>query len=240
MTPRSTSNTRKKSFWSSTQWDAKDAVLDPVQKMCDGMERTQRSRRSVLANRRGSGFLNMEPAQDLEKTWDVQDCGLCLDGNAVLDRADDRGELCSSKWMRITTFRSRSRGCFGNHEELPQSKQCKGRALSPRARLERRLGDRALLHNGSVPSLYWMLTPAPRSEHLHRLPRFPIRSRSAIARSPAKRLFATRAKPCSRRDETPTVRRSRQQRSRIAGGHAGPRIIGRKLNETSRYDLIEY
>ena len=76
---------------------------------------------------------------------------------------------------------------WGERSNCPESDASKEADLS-RPAAERRLGHRALLHNGSVPSLYWMLTPAaerPSSSASARA--ISIRSRSASAcRPPAK------------------------------------------------------
>ena len=63
-----------KSFWSARQWDARGAVLNPVQKGVAGMG-TDPAQADILALRsvQVPGFLDLEPARDLGTVWGCPD-----------------------------------------------------------------------------------------------------------------------------------------------------------------------
>ena len=63
------------SFWSSEHWDAKEQVLNPVQKSVAGMG-TDKAQANVLFMRKVEvpGFLNMQPGASPGKDWGCQIC----------------------------------------------------------------------------------------------------------------------------------------------------------------------
>jgi hypothetical protein len=234
----------EKSFWSSTQWDAKDAVLNPVQKSVTGMG-TDSAQADVLFSRTVEvpGFLNMEPAQDLGKTWGCQDLPnypstempFSIALMIVVNRA-------SSKWMEDHNVPEPDRALlWRSRKNCPNPNNAKVEHYRARP-LNGVWATAPYLHNGSVPSLYWMLTPAA-----ERPTQFCTGSRDFDPHQVGYHAVAGEAPNCNKGETLFSA--TNPDGSPIHGnsvlGHSpegtpGPGIIGRKLNEDERYDLIEY
>jgi hypothetical protein len=238
----------EKSFWSSPQWDAKNQVLDPVQKTVAGMG-TDPAQANVLFSRTVDvpGFLKMDPARDLGKNWGCQNLPTYLSTempfSIALMIAVDR---TSRKWMddhgvpdsdRPTLWEASRKNC-------PNPVSVK----SPHYRARPLNGVWATapyLHNGSVPSLYWMLKPAA-----ERPKKFCMGSRDFDPQYVGLRVTANEPQTCNKGETLFSA--TNPDGSPIHGnsvlGHSlegppgpdKPGVIGRMLNEEERYDLIEY
>jgi hypothetical protein len=244
----------EKSFWSSTQWDAKAAVLDPVQKHVAGMG-TDPAQANVLASRKVAipGFLDIQPARDLGTLWGCSDLPASSSTEMpfsialmiVVDRT-------SRKWMddhkvpdadRAALWGSR-KNCPNNERE-PQYRDAPWEPIYRARPLNGVWATAPYLHNGSVPSLYWMLKPAA-----ERPRQFCMGSRDFDPQQVGFRVAAGEAPSCNKGETLFSA--TNPDGSAIPGnsvlGHSlegtqGPGkkgVIGRTLTEDERYDLIEY
>ncbi len=234
----------EKSFWSSTQWDAREELLNPVQKSVTGMG-TDSAQADVLFSRTVEvpGFLKMDPAQDLGKTWGCQGLPTYLSTempfSIALMIAVDRA---SRKWMEDHDVPEQDRKLlWGKRKNCPNPNDAK--VTHYRARpLNGVWATAPYLHNGSVPSLYWMLTPAA-----ERPKKFCMGSRDFDPQQVGFRVVPGETPNCIKGETLFSA--EYPDGSPIHGnsvlGHSlegtpGPGIIGRKLTEDERYDLIEY
>ena len=237
----------EKSFWSSTQWDAKDEVLNPVQKSVTGMG-TDSAQADVLFSRTVEvpGFLKMDPAQDLGTTWGCQGLPTYLSTEMpfsialmiVVDRA-------SRKWMEDHNVPEQDRKLlWAKRKNCPNPNIAKVEHYRARP-LNGVWATAPYLHNGSVPSLYWMLTPAA-----ERPTQFCTGSRDFDPQQVGYRVAAGERPSCNKGETLFSA--TNPDGSPIHGnsvlGHSlegtpgpgKPGVIGRKLTEDERYDLIEY
>jgi hypothetical protein len=158
-----------KSFWkvrsddwapgkgAATGWSAKGPVLDLVEKPVDDMK-TDPSQSRILRTRtvKVPGFLGLDPAKDLKGCTDVvqtstTEMPYALALMDVVQQAD-------SKWMDDHHLSEADRTAL-----LEDRLNCPNPAKEPiyRARpLNGVWATAPYLHNGSVPSLQWMLRPA--------------------------------------------------------------------------------
>jgi mono/diheme cytochrome c family protein len=238
----------EKSFWSSPQWDAKAQVLDPVQKSAAGMG-TDPAQANVLLSRMVDvpGFLKMDPAQDLGKNWGCQDLPTYLSTeipfSIALMIAVDRS---SRKWMDDHNVPESSRPALW---EAPR-KNCPNPVISKvphyRARpLNGVWATAPYLHNGSVPSLYWLLKPAA-----ERPKQFCMGSRDFDPQQVGFRVNANAAPSCNKGEtlfSSTTSDGSAINGNSVLGhslegtpGPDKPGVIGRLLTDEERFDLIEY
>jgi hypothetical protein len=234
-----------KSFWSSKHWDPNGPVLTPVQKGAEGMG-TDPAQAQVLALRKVDvpGFLNMQPAQDLGKVWGCQNLPSTssteMPFSIALMIAVDQ---VSRKWMDEHKVPEAERAALWG-----QRKNCPNPAaeLHYRARpLNGVWATAPYLHNGSVPSLYWMLKPAaerPRQfcmggrDFDPQQVGFCVLPGEEPKCKTGETLFSTTAS-----DGSPIHGNSVLGHS-LEGtpGPGKPGVIGRTLTEEERYDLIEY
>jgi mono/diheme cytochrome c family protein len=238
----------EKSFWSSPQWDAKAQVLDPVQKSAAGMG-TDPAQANVLLSRMVDvpGFLKMDPAQDLGKNWGCQDLPTYLSTeipfSIALMIAVDRS---SRKWMDDHNVPESSRPALW---EAPR-KNCPNPVISKvphyRARpLNGVWATAPYLHNGSVPSLYWLLKPAA-----ERPKQFCLGSRDFDPQQVGFRVNANAAPSCNKGEtlfSSTTSDGSAINGNSVLGhslegapGPDKPGVIGRLLTDEERFDLLEY
>ncbi|UFZ03415.1 cytochrome C [Bradyrhizobium ontarionense] len=141
--------------WDSKGWNAKGPILDLVQKPVEAMQ-TDPGQASILATRKVKlpGFLEVDPAKDLKgcnlPQGSTTDMPYALALMAVVQRASD-------KWMEDRKLSEAERAAlWGDRPNCPNPA-----GKSYRARPLNGVWSTApYLHNGSVPSLYWMLTPA--------------------------------------------------------------------------------
>jgi hypothetical protein len=137
-----------------------------------------------------------------------------------------------------------SKGYLGQPEELPQSHAGVVAALS-RAPADGVWATAPYLHNGSVPSLYWLLRPAA-----ERPRQFCIGARDYDPRQVGYHVDASEIQRCEKGESE--FRSTNPDGSAVPGnsvlGHSlegkpgpdNPGIIGRKLTDEERYDVIEY
>ncbi len=234
-----------KAFWSSKHWDSKNAILNPVQKSAAGMG-TDPAQANVLASRKVDvpGFLNIQPADDLGKN--------CPDVN--IPRASSTEMMFSLALMSLV---ERVNTKWMDEHKLPEPdrakllgtrKNCPNPAGKPQYRARPLNGVWATapyLHNGSVPSLYWMLKPAA-----ERPTQFCMGARDFDPEQVGFRVLAGEKPNCSKgetlfsttgKDGSPIKGNSVLGHS-LEGtpGPGKPGVIGRMLTDEERYDLIEY
>ncbi|WP_316184285.1 MULTISPECIES: di-heme-cytochrome C peroxidase [unclassified Bradyrhizobium] len=141
--------------WESKGWNAKGPILDLVQKPVEAMQ-TDPGQASILANRKVNvaGFLEVDPAKDLKgcnlPQGSTTEMPYALALMAVVQKASD-------KWMEDRKISEAERAAlWGDRRNCPNPA-----GKSYRARpLNGVWATAPYLHNGSVPSLYWLLTPA--------------------------------------------------------------------------------
>jgi hypothetical protein len=240
------------SFWSSEQWKPEKGWLEEVQKPVDDME-TDNAQASVLAYRQVSvpGFLDMQPARDLGTRWECEnlpnysstEMPFAIALMIAVDRAsqrwmDDHG-ITDPKKLWGARKNCPNPGPVEQHREAGT-----GPKLYYRARpLNGVWATAPYLHNGSVPSLYWLLKPAA-----ERPTRFCMGARDFDPEQVGFRVVG----------EVPTCKTGETLFSTtgpggpIAGnsvlGHSfeGTQkpykkgVIGRTLTDDERYQLIEY
>jgi hypothetical protein len=154
-----------KSFWSPKETHLKQdgPVLDEVQKTAKGMG-TDLQQANVLNLRKVEvpGFLDFQPARDLGQVWGCPNMPAAsseMSYALALMIAVDR---TAKKWMDDHDISPADRAAiWGNRKNCPNP----GYEGEPqpyyRARpLNGVWATAPYLHNGSVPSLYWMLKPA--------------------------------------------------------------------------------
>ncbi len=240
-----------KSFWSPNEshWqkDGDGPVLDEVETSVDGMG-TDPGQANVLKSRMVEvpGYLDIDPARDLGKLWgctdvptsSTTDMSFALALMTVVDRA-------SRKWMDDNHLSDEQRqALWRSRKNCPNPGNAKEAHYRARP-LNGVWATAPYLHNGSVPSLYWMLYPAA-----ERPKQFCVGAREFDPQQVGFRVEAGE-KPACRRGET-LFSAVDSKGSPISGnsnlGHSlegtpgpnKPGVIGRLLTEDERYDLIEY
>ena len=240
-----------KSFWSSNEshWknDGDGPVLDEVQMGVGGMG-TDPAQAHVLTLRtvKVPAFLDLNPARDLSKNWgcagipasSTADMSFALALMDVVDqtirRSMDDKKLSDEQRLAL----------WGSRKNCPNP----GNAQEAHYRVRPLNGVWATapyLHNGSVPSLYWMLKPAA-----ERPTQFCMGTRDFDPQQVGFHIEPGE-KPSCRHGETlfsavdskgaPIPGNSNLGHS-LEGtpGPGKPGVIGRLLTEDERYDLIEY
>jgi hypothetical protein len=240
-----------KSFWSSkeTHWkqDGDGPVLDEVQKGVGGMG-TDPAQAHVLTLRtvKVPGFLNLDPARDFQKFWGCTD--IPASSTAAMPFAlalMDVVDVTIRKRMDDKNLPDTERQkLWGSRKNCPNP----GNAKEAHYRVRPLNGVWATapyLHNGSVPSLYWMLKPAA-----ERPTQFCMGTRDFDPQQVGFRVEAGE-RPACRHGET-RFSAVNSDGSPIPGnstlGHSlegtpgpgKPGVIGRLLTEDERYELIEY
>ena len=251
---------KDKSFWSSKRWSPgpwndKSKVLDPIQKVGMG---TDPGQANVLLNRRVEvpGFLNVKPAEvlgcpNLPTSSTEMPYSIAL--MSVV-------ELVSRKWMKDRPMTEENqkklwgprKNCPNDEkdsnysENYPQDNaKAQEDEKKPKYRARPLNGVWATapyLHNGSVPSLYWMLSP-----QADRPKQFCMGFRDFDPEQVGFRVNPGEVQQC--RDGETRFSTTNSDGSPIAGnsnlGHSfegkqAPGIIGRLLTPEERYELIEY
>jgi len=235
-----------KSFWSSKHWDRnpKGAVLNPVEKGAAGMG-TDPAQSNVLALRQVQvpGFLNLQPAEDLGTQWKCKDLPnysttempFAIALMIVVDKV-------SRKWMKDRDVQEPA---------LTELWGQRGNCPNPASKVKPQYRARPLngvwatapyLHNGSVPSLYWMLKPAA-----ERPKQFCMGARDFDPELVGFRVEAGDAPKCkngetlfSTTDADGKAINGNSVLGHSLEGKPAMGIIGRMLTDEERYDLIEY
>ena len=172
------------SIWKPEHWDeTMGPALKPVQKSVTGMG-TDPAQAEVLGLRKVAvpGLLGLQPARDLGKAWD---CKYMPDPSSYSSTEMPYSialmtvvDLVSRKWMTDLSMTDEDqKAAWGPRKNCPNDwKETEYPAKSPQADAKKPQDDKNLsyrarplngvwatapyLHNGSVPSLWWMLKPA--------------------------------------------------------------------------------
>jgi hypothetical protein len=244
------------SVWKSEHWDAATASLKPVQKSVSGMG-TDSAQAEVLGKRTVDlpGFLDIQPARDMQPAADGKGSE-CTDLPAPSTYSSTEMpysialmttvELVSRKWMNDNhVSEADQKELWGPRKNCPNP----GADLHYRARpLNGVWATAPYLHNGSVPSLYWMLMPAAQ-----RPKQFCMGFRDFDPQQVGFHVEANEAPSCKNgetlftvtgADGKPLHGNSNLGHS-LEGSAAAPDehkagVIGRMLTDEERMDLIEY
>ncbi len=155
-----------KSFWSSKRWtqDPKGGwVLNEVQKQVAHMG-TDPAQANVLQTREVQipGFLDLQPARDLGERWKCKNLATYSSTKMpfsialmiVVDKV-------SQKWIKDNKVPdSAVSELWGDRSNCPNPDASPEKPLYRARPLNGIWATAPYLHNGSVPSLYWMLKPA--------------------------------------------------------------------------------
>jgi mono/diheme cytochrome c family protein len=237
-----------KSFWSPKEahWDQNGPVLNEVQKSVAGMG-TDPQQANILNLRKVEvpGFLDFQPARDLGQVWgcpDMPAASADMPYALALMIAVDR---TVRKWMDDHHVSEADRiAMWGKRANCPNPGNAKETHYRARP-LNGVWATAPYLHNGSVPSLYWMLKPAA-----ERPKQFCLGSRDFDPRQVGFRVMAGEKQTCAKgetlfsaesADGKPIPGNSVMGHS-LEGtpGPGKPGVIGRLLTDDERYDLIEY
>jgi hypothetical protein len=241
------------SVWKQEHWDPRGPVLREIQRTVDEMG-TDRAQAKVLGERKVSlpGFLDIQPGRDLGKVWGCTDLpkpasysSTNMPYSIALMTAVD---LFSRKWMEdhnIPKDPESQQVFWGFRKNCPNPEV----ALHYRARpLNGVWATAPYLHNGSVPSLHWMLVPAAqrpkqfcmgfRDFDPHEVG-FHVAADGVLKCQDGETLFSATSP-----DGKPIHGNSNLGHSfegpAVAPNEHPPGVIGRLLTDQERYDLIEY
>jgi cytochrome c5 len=240
---------KDKSFWSSSRWIkvGDEPVLDEVLKGVGGMG-TDPGQSHVLMLRaiKLPGYLDLDPAHDLEKLWgctgipasSTTEMSFALALMDVVDRT-------IRTWMTDKKLTDQERQTlWGPRKNCPNLYNASETHYRVRP-LNGVWATAPYLHNGSVPSLYWMLKPAA-----ERPKQFCMGTRDFDPQQVGFRIEPGEKQAC-RHGETlfsavdsmgATILGNSNLGHSLEGtpGPGKPGVIGRLLTEDERYDLIEY
>jgi hypothetical protein len=244
------------SVWKSEHWDAATASLKPVQKSVSGMG-TDSAQAEVLGKRTVDlpGFLDIQPARDMQPAADGKGSE-CTDLPAPSTYSSTdmpysialmtAVELVSRKWMNDNhVSEADQKELWGPRKNCPNP----GTDLHYRARpLNGVWATAPYLHNGSVPSLYWMLMPAGQ-----RPKQFCMGFRDFDPQQVGFHVEANEAPSCKNGETLFTVTGAdgkplhgnsnlghSLEGSAVAPDEHKAGVIGRMLTDEERMDLIEY
>jgi hypothetical protein len=239
-----------KSIWSQSKeqrdhWvnpDGPGPLLIPVQKPHMGTDSAQAD---VLTSRKVylPAALDILPARDLGgKPWECSDLPASssteMPFSVALMIVVDK---VSTKWMDDRSVSKEARDKIWGAR-----KNCPNPLSDYRARpLNGAWATAPYLHNGSVPSLYWMLTPAA-----ERPKKFCIGARDFDPRDVGFRVEPGETPSCNKGESllSTTDSAGKEIHGNSVLGHSlegtpgpdAPGVIGRALSRKERYDLIEY
>ncbi len=235
-----------KKFWSSDRWkgtDGPDPVLVLIQKHGMGTDPAQAN---VLASRKVDvpGFLKIEPVDNLGTQWGCRDV-----------RASPSTEMLFSLAL-MSLVDSVSRKWMKDHPDWDPKALWGARPNCPNPVSEYRArplngvwATAPYLHNGSVPSLYWLLKPAA-----ERPQKFCIGARdfdpeqvgfrAASTCNKGETLFSTTSPEtmflATKPEGSAIPGNSVLGHSLEGTGPGKPGVIGRALTNDEQKDLIEY
>ncbi|WNJ88851.1 di-heme-cytochrome C peroxidase [Bosea sp. 685] len=229
------------SLWTSQAWKHKespaDTVLSVVQKPAAAMG-TDREQSNVLQTRKVEipDVLKMDPAKELGENWGCTDVPGKVDGKelfapalmAVVDRV-------VARWFEDNQSSAPFKGdIIGTRPNCPNKNGPVYRARP----LDGVWATAPYLHNGSVPSLWWMLLPASA-----RPTRFCLGAQDFDPGHVGFPPLAGQAE-CKKGEftfDTAHIGNSNSGHSFEGDGQHLPNgVIGRALSEPERLDLIEY
>ncbi|MEK9279583.1 di-heme-cytochrome C peroxidase [Bradyrhizobium sp. ISRA442] len=241
-----------KSVWSSSRWESigNEKILNPIQKSVKGMG-TDSAQANVLEKRtvQVPGFLKLDPTQNLNAWWNCNlpevsstdmpySLGLMVLVDIVSRKAMDDAKIKPEEQQAWWGAR---KNCPNPGPQPPDPKE--PRPWYRARPLNGVWATAPYLHNGSVPSLYWMLSPAverPKSFCMGNRDYDPKQVGFAVVDGESCKTgqtrFSTRASDGSEINGNSNAGHSLE-------GTPGPGkdgIIGRLLKEDERYDLIEY
>ena len=244
------------SVWKPEHWHANGPALKPVQKPV-GVMGTDPAQANVLVSRKVDlpGFLDLQPVRDMQPEGDrkVSECtDLPLPSTysstempysiALMTVV----ELVSRKWMKDNHIsEADQKQLWGFRKNCPNP----AKDLHYRARpLNGVWATAPYLHNGSVPSLWWMLMPAAK-----RPKQFCMGFRDFDPEQVGFRVEADEVPNCKKGETlfsatppgSPVDGNSNLGHSLEAPPGEGPHehkkgVIGRLLSDEERKDLIEY
>lgn len=234
-------------FWSSTHWepsgDSKvlNAVTIPLEEINTDPEQSL-----VLSNRIVDvpGFLKVNTA-DLQKWWQ---CDIPTASESPNEMVYALGlmtvvDLVARKWMDNEKVPEAERAKLWNLAR----KNCLNPAPDPRYRARPLNGIWATapyLHNGSVPSLYWLLKPQnerPRKFCMGRRDYDPVMVGFAVTADEKCKTGETQFSAGSENDPIQGNSVLGHSFERKPGEDKRPGVIGRMFkDDAERYDLIEY
>jgi hypothetical protein len=261
------------SIWKPEHWDeTMGPALKPVQKSVAGMG-TDSAQAEVLGSRKVAvpGFLDIQPARDLGKAWDCKympdpstysstDMPYSIALMSVVD-------LVSRKWMTDLSMTAEDqKAVWGPRKNCPNDwKESEYPAKNPPVDAKKPQADENLsyrarplngvwatapyLHNGSVPSLWWMLMPQAR-----RPKQFCMGFRDFDPQQVGFRVEVNEAASC-KSGETPFSTTNPDGSPRHGNSNLGHSleakpgegahdhksgVIGRLLSDEERLNLIEY
>ncbi|MDO9298001.1 di-heme-cytochrome C peroxidase [Bradyrhizobium sp.] len=244
-----------KSFWSDKRWtqDPKGGwVLNEVQKQVAHMG-TDPAQANVLQTRQVQipGFLDLQPARDLGERWKCKNLATYSSTNMpfsialmiVVDKV-------AQKWIKDNNLKEPAISeLWGDRSNCPNPDATPEKPIYRARPLNGVWATAPYIHNGSVPSLYWMLKPAA-----ERPKQFCLGARDFDPKDVGFRV-ATGGDSSCKTGETMFQEADSDGRA-INGnsvmGHSLEAdkgqdmktykngVIGRTLSDDERYDLIEY
>lgn len=236
-----------KSFWSASEWqsDGHDRTIQLVEKSVAGMG-TDPEQSKILATHTVDlpVILDINPARDLGKKWGCQ--GITTSNTTsvryafalmiLVDRVVDR-------WLDDHSIDKSDRSIV-----LGTRRNCPNPSSEPVYRARPLNGVWAIapyLHNGSVPSIYWLLQPAvkrPKSFCIGASDFDPKQMGYDASPDTTAQCKSGESRFESEDDSGQPVLGNSNAGHSFEGpiGPDKPGVIGRLLNDEERYDLIEY
>ena len=244
-----------KSFWSSKHWkqDPKGGwALDEVQKPAAHMG-TDPAQANVLQTRQVHipGFLDLQPARDLGERWNCKnlqtysstEMPFSIALMIVVDKV-------SQKWLKDNNIKEPALSeIWGQRSNCPNPEATPAKPLYRARPLNGVWATAPYLHNGSVPSLYWMLKPAA-----ERPKQFCLGARDFDPKDVGFQVAAGGDKSCKTGEtmfsEADSHGKAINGNSVMGHSLEAPQgqdkktykngVIGRTLTDDERYELIEY
>jgi hypothetical protein len=244
-----------KSFWSSKRWKQDPNggwILDEVQKQVAHMG-TDPAQAKVLQERQVQipGFLDLQPARDLGERWKCKNLATYSSTSMpfsialmiVVDKV-------SQKWLKDNNVKEPAASeIWGQRSNCPNPDATPEKPLYRARPLNGVWATAPYIHNGSVPSLYWMLKP-----QAERPKQFCLGARDFDPQDVGFKVAAGGDSSCKTGQ---TMFMMSESNGRAINGNsvlghsfeAAPEekmenykngVIGRTLKDDERYDLIEY
>ncbi|WP_027552043.1 di-heme-cytochrome C peroxidase [Bradyrhizobium sp. Cp5.3] len=243
----------EESVWSSPRWEriGEEMVLNPVQKSVAGMG-TDSAQAYVLEKRTVSmpGFLDLQPTRILGEQWKCKNLpetsstemsyalGLMALVDVVARKSMDDADLPPDAQKAWWGARA---NCPNPGPQPPDPKE--PRPWYRARPLNGVWATAPYLHNGSVPSLYWMLRPAaerPKTFCMGNRDYDPKQVGFAVVEGESCKTGETQFSTTWPDGTEINGNSNRGHSFEGTPGPGKPGVIGRTLEENERYDLIEY